>query len=217
MNQQQRLFHIGRFPMKQDVFDFISKTNHEDSLQKVIKKQKDSDIELQSHRDPEDIVFNEDEKSAPSQVIVFDDLMTEVFSNKDNESTMNLLTTKLSHHNNTSILIVCHELYPKGKNSVLFHDQLTGIHFHAIANQQKIRRYVYGFLSDDAEKRQFDYLFDEHVLRVNDSFKGNRKGSIFICFTPGLSKDRFGVRRRIGRFLTFNKCDFLVDHKTFDC
>ena len=70
--------------------------------------------------------------------------MTEAFSNKDNESTMNLLTTKLSHHNNTSILIVCHELYPKGKNSVLFRDQLTGVHLHAIANQQKIRRYVYG-------------------------------------------------------------------------
>ena len=149
-------------------------------------------------------------------MIVFDDLMTEAFSNKDNESTMNLLTTKLSHHNNTSILIVCHELYPKGKNSVLFRDQLTGIHLHAFANQQKIHRYVYGFLSDNAEKRQFNYLFDEHVLRVNDSFKGNRRGSIFIRFTPGISKDCFGVRRRIGRFLTFNECDFSVVHETFD-
>ena len=142
--------------------------------------------------------------------------MTEAFSNKDNESMMNLLTTKLSHHNNTSVLIVCHELYPKGKNSVLFRDQLTGVHLHAIANQQKIRHYVYGFLLDDAEKRQFDYLFDEHVLRVNDSFKGNRRGSIFIRFTPGIGKDCFGVCRRIGRFLTFNECDFSVVHETFD-
>ena len=89
---------------------------------------------------------------------------------------MNLITTKLSHHNNLSILIVCHELYPKGKNSVLFRDQLSGVHLHAIANQQRIRRYIYGFLSDDVEKHQFD----KHVLRINDSVNGNRRGSIFI-------------------------------------
>ena len=161
-------------------------------------------------------MFNEDEKSAPSRVIVFDDLMMEAFSNRENEATMNLLTTKLSHHNNMSILIVCHELYPKGKNSVLFRDQLTGVHLHAIANQQRIHSYIYGFLSDDAEKHQFDHLFNEHVLHINDSLKGNRRGSIFIHFTPGLCTDRFGTRRRIGRFLTFNECDFSVVHETFE-
>ena len=135
--------------------------------------------------------------------------MTEVFSNKDNESTMNLLTTKLSHHNNTSILIVCHELYPKGKNSVLFRDQLTGVHLHAIANQQKIRRYVYGFLSDDSTIFLTSMYYESTTV--------NRRGSIFIHFTPGISKDRFGVRRRIGRFLTFNECDFSVVHEMFDC
>ena len=134
-------------------------------------------------------------KSAPSRVIVFDDLMTEAFSNRENEATMNLLTTKLSHHNNMSILIICHELYPNGKNSVLFRDQLTSVHLHAIANQQRIRCYIYRFLSDDAEKRQFDHLFNEHVLHINDSLKGNRRGSIFIRFTPGLCTDRFGTRR----------------------
>ena len=142
--------------------------------------------------------------------------MTEAFSNSENEATMNLLTTKLSHHNNVSILIVCHELYPKGKNSVLFRDQLTGVHLHTIANQQKIRHYIYRFLSDDAEKRQFDHLFNEHVLQINNSLKGNRRGSIFIHFTPGLGTDRFGTRRQIGRFLTFNECDFSVVHETFD-
>ena len=75
-------------------------------------------------------------------MIVFDDLMTEAFGNKDNESTMNLITTKLSHHNNLSVLIVCHELYPKGKSSVLFREQLTGVHLHAIANQQRIRSLI---------------------------------------------------------------------------
>ena len=83
-------------------------------------------------------VYGEDEKTAPNRMIVFDDLMTEAFGNKDNESTMNLITMKLSHHNNLSILIVCHELYPKGKSSMLFREQLTSVHLHAIANQQRI-------------------------------------------------------------------------------
>ena len=65
--------------------------------------------------DAEDIVYGEDEKTVPNRMIVFDDLMTEAFGNKDNESTMNLITTKLSHHNNLSVLIVCHELYPKAR------------------------------------------------------------------------------------------------------
>ena len=77
-----------------------------------------------------------------------------------------------------------------------------GVHLHAIANQQRICCYIYGFLSDDAEKHQFDHLFNEHVLWVNDSLKGNKRGSIFIHFTPGLCMDSFGVQRHIGRFLT---------------
>ena len=113
-----------------------------------------------------------------------------------------------------SVLIVHHELYPKGKNSLLFRDQLTGVHLHVIANQQKICHYVYGFLTDDAEKRQFDYLFNEHVLHINGSLKGNRQGSIFIRFTSGMCQDQSGPRRRIGRFLTFNEHDFSMVHET---
>ena len=63
-------------------------------------------MRLMAKQDPEDVVFNEDERTAPNIVIVFDDLITEAFTNRDNEATMNLITTKLSHHNNTSILIV---------------------------------------------------------------------------------------------------------------
>ena len=55
-----------------------------------------------------------------------------------------------------------------------------------------------------------------NILRVNDSRKGNRRSSIFIHFTPGVCQDCFGVRRRIGRFLTFNECDFSVFHEMFD-
>ena len=160
--------------------------------------------------DAKDIVYGEDEKTAPNRMIVFDDLMTEAFSDKDNESTMNLITTKLSHHNNLSVLIV----YPKGKSSMLFKEQLTGVHLRAIANQQRIRRYVYGFLTNDIEKRQFDKLFNEHVLRVNDSLNGNRRGSVFIHFMPGLCTDHEGSLQRIGRFLTFNECGYSVVHET---
>ena len=110
----------------------------------------------------EDIVFGENEKTTPNRVIVLDDLMTEAFGVWDNKSMMNLLMTKLSHHNNISMLIVCHELYPKGKNSVLFRD--TGIHLHSIANQQKVKKYIYSYLSDDQEKRHYDQLFNEHIL-----------------------------------------------------
>ena len=70
---------------------------------------------MNEHRDLEQIVFSEDENNAPNRVVVMDDLMNEAFSSRDNEinSTMNLLMTKLSHHNNISVLIVCHELDPK--------------------------------------------------------------------------------------------------------
>ena len=88
------------------------------------------------------------------------------------------------------------------------------MHLHAIANQQRIRRYIYGFLSDNIQKRQFDKLFNEHVLCINDSVNGNRRGSIFIQFTLGLSMDRFGTMRRIGRFITFNESGFSVVHET---
>ena len=65
--------------------------------------------------------------------------MNEAFISRDKEvnSMMNLLMTKLSHHNNISVLLVCHELYPKGSNSVLLRDQLTGMHLHVVANVQK--------------------------------------------------------------------------------
>ena len=124
---------------------------------------------------------------------MLDDLMTEAFNVRDNEATMNLLITKLNHHNNVSILIVYHKLYPKGKNSVLFQDQLMGVHLHSIANQQKVKHYMYSFLSDNNEKKHFDQLFNEHILKVNDSLKGNCHGSIFIRFTPSPYQESMGL------------------------
>ena len=155
------------------------------------QKTNEGNMRLMAKQDPEDMVFNEDERTAPNRVIVFDGLMTEAFTNRDNEATMNLITTKLSHHNNTSILIVCHELYPKGKNSVLFRDQLMGVQLHAIANQQRTHHYIYGFLSDNAEKCQFDHLFNEHVLRVSDSLKG---GAVYSFVLPRFMYRQFWCR-----------------------
>ena len=114
VSPEQRLFHMPRFPTKQELFEFISNTSTTVVAPLLMKKEKNN-VHLQVTKDPEDDMFNEDQQSAPNRFIVFDDLMTEAFSNKDNESTMNLIMTKLSHHNNFSILIVCHELYPKGK------------------------------------------------------------------------------------------------------
>ena len=61
----------------------------------------------------------ESSHDAPHRVIVLDDLMVETFEKSENRDIMKLLMTKLSHHNNISMLIVCHELYPKGKNAIL--------------------------------------------------------------------------------------------------
>ena len=68
-----------------------------------------------------------------------------------------------------------------------------GVHLHSIANQQKVKCYVYGLLSDDNEKKHFDQLFNEHILKVNDSLKGNHHGSIFIRFTPSLYQESTGL------------------------
>ena len=167
----QHLFHIPRFPMKQEVHDFISTTS---TLPPIVSKKKDGDKRMITFNDSEDIVYNEDECIAPNKVIIFNDLMTKAFNNKGNKSTMNLIMTKLSHHNNLSVFNSVPRVISKRKSSVLFREQLTGVHLHAIANQQRIHRYIYSFLMDDAEKRQFDNLFNEHVLRVNDNLNGNR-------------------------------------------
>ena len=104
--------------------------------------------------DNKSIVCDKDESNSPNRVVVLDDLMSEAFNSKNKQvsQAMDLLMTKLSHHNNVSVLIVCHELYPKGPNSVLMREQLTGVHIHSVANSQKPRNFVKNYLSDDDEK-----------------------------------------------------------------
>ena len=103
---------------------------------------------MKEHQSMEQIVFSENEHDAPNRVIFMDDLMNEAFNSRDKEvnSMMNLLMTELSHHNNSSVLLVCHKLYPKGTNSVLLRERLTGIHLHAVANTQKVKNYVCNYL-----------------------------------------------------------------------
>ena len=81
------------------------------------------------------------ENEVPNRVIVMDNLMNEAFNSRDKEvnSMMNLLITKLSHHNNISVLLVCHELYPKGPSCVLLREHLTGMHLHAVQMRKRPR------------------------------------------------------------------------------
>ena len=142
-----------------------------------------------------------------------DDLINKAFNSRDKEvnSMMNLLMTKLSHHNNISVLLVCHELYPKGTNSVLLREQLTGMHLHTVANAQKAKNYVCNYLADEDEKCQYNQLFKEHILDVNDSVKGKRRrGSVFIKFSPSVSEEN-GLT--VGRILTFSDKDHSVIHE----
>ena len=212
---QQRLFHLNRLPSKKDLFEFIASTSNE----AIISKKESSSCKRDKHgvsisgkRDIEQIVFSENENNSPNRVVVMDDLMNEAFNSRDKEvtSTMNLLMTKLSHHNNLSVLIVCHELYPKGPNSVLLREQLTGVHLHSVANSQKARNYVHTYLTENDEKAQYNQLFKEYVLDVVDGVKGKHRGSIFIKFSPSVDNE---TGLTAGRFLTFNERDHSVVHE----
>ena len=89
-------------------------TNGEMTTKQSHKRDKHGNV-MREHRNLEQIVSSENENEAPNRVTVMDDLMNEAFNSRDKEvsSTMNLLMTKLSHHNNIFVLLVCHELYPK--------------------------------------------------------------------------------------------------------
>ena len=120
---------------------------------------------------------------APHRVIVLDDLMVETFNKSENRDIMKLLMMKLSHHNNISVLIVCHELYPKGKNAVLLREQLTGVHIHSLTNVRKIVLFIRNYLNDKGEEDQYVRLFEEHVSRVNPTVdKFNICGSNIVKF-----------------------------------
>ena len=204
VDEKQRVFHLDRFPTQDDVFDFISGT----SIYNIERKQRKSSSgggEAYYHRAPH--VYAESSRDAPHRVIVLDDLMVEAFDKSENRDVMQLLMTKLSHHNNISVLIVCHELYPKGKNAVLLRDQLTGVHIHSLANVKKIVSFIRNYLNDKKEEEQYVRLFEEHVSRVSVD-KCNRRGSIIVKFNvPSLKQGA------IGRFITFNDRDHAVVHE----
>ena len=161
--------------------------------------------------DDSDIVSKESMETAPNRVIVLDDLMNDALSSKDKsiDSTMKLFMTKLSHHNNISVLIVCHELYPKGQNSVLFRGQLTGLHLHSIADTRKARTYVHNFLTDNDEKDQFDTLHKQHVLGIKDTSERKGRGSIVVKFSPNINENGINA----GKFIMFNHNDYSVIHE----
>ena len=162
----------------------------------------------------------ESRRDAPHRVIVLDDLMVEAFDKSENRDIMKLLMTKLSHHNNISVLIVCHELYPKGKNAVLLREQLMGVHIHSLTNVRKIVSFIRNYLNDE-EEEQYVRLFEEHVSQVSPTVdKCNRRGSIIVKFNvPSLKQQQESPlgkgRVPVGRFITFNDRDHAVVHENY--
>ena len=162
LKKPQRLFHLNRVPTIEDLHEFIATTSELGGRnQKSCKCNKHS-VTVQANKcNNKSIVYNEDESNTPNCVVVLDDLMSEAFNSKNKplSQAMDLLMTKLSHHNDVSVLIVCHELYPKGPNSVLMREQLTGVHIHSVANSQNPRNFIKNYLSDDDEKNNLmNYL-----------------------------------------------------------
>ena len=135
-------------------------------------------MSISGQRDIEQILFSENKNKSPNQVVIMDDSMNEMLSSRDKEvaSTMNLLITKLSHHNNLSVLIAWVKFMTIGPNSVLLREKLTGMHLHSVANSQKARTYVCNYLTDDDKKAQYNQLFKGHVLDVVDGAKGKHQG-----------------------------------------
>ena len=163
----QRVFHLDHFPTRDDLFKFIGSTSYMNERKKVMRKRTREDKRITCQAPDHQIVYSEDNQEAPHRILVLDDLMVEAFERAKNRDLMQLLMTRLSHHNNLSVLIVCHELYPKGKNSVLLRDQLTGVHLHSLTNVKKIVNFVRNYLNDKDEEEQFKTLFSNHVSRVN--------------------------------------------------
>ena len=150
VNDSQRVFHLDRFPTQDNIFDFISSTSIYNNVEN--RKRKSDGIKITYQRPSHAYVYAESSRDAPHRVIVLDDLMVEAFDKTENRDVMKLLMTKLSHHNNISVLIVCHELYPKGKNVILLREQLTGVHIHSLSNVKKSCR-LFTIISTTKEKK----------------------------------------------------------------
>ena len=209
VDDSQRVFHLDRFPTQDDIFNFISGTSNNNIERR--RKQKLSGEKIMYSPPPTYYVYAESSRDAPHRVIILDDLMVEAFDKLENRDVMQLLMTKLSHHNNISMLIVCHELYPKGKNAILLRDQLTGVHIHSLANVKKIMSFIRNYLNDKKEEDQYVRLFEEHVSRVGGVDKCNRCGSIIVKFNvPSLKQQH---KKAVGRFITFNDRDHAVVHE----
>ena len=222
VDDSQRVFHLDRFPTRDNIFDFILSTSIYNNVENR-KRKLDGGIKITYQRLSHTYVFAESSRDTPYRVIVLDDLMVEAFDKTENRDVMKLLMTKLSHHNNISILIVCHELYPKGKNAVLLREQLMGVHIHSLTNVRKIVSFIRNYLNDKEEDDQYVKLFEEHVSRVSPTVdKCNRRGSIIVKFNvPSLKQQqqesplKKGRAPPVGQFITFNDRDHAVVHENY--
>ena len=210
----QRVFHSDHFPTRDELFEFVGSTSNEGGKTSRKRTSSGESKKRITYQAPNhQIVYGEDNQLAPHRILVLDDLMVEAFEKPENRDLMQLLMTRMSHHNNLSVLIVCHELYPKGRNSVLLREQLTGVHLHSLTNSKKAISFVRNYLNDKGEEDQFKDLFSEYVGRVNPiASKTDRRGSIIVKFNvPSVQSDR--GRKAIGRFITFNDKDHAIVHE----
>ena len=61
---RRKIFHLNRFPQKQEIFDFIAKTTNDVGKKKGKKRRKNSEVMIMPNK--EGIVFGEDEKTSPN-------------------------------------------------------------------------------------------------------------------------------------------------------
>ena len=75
-SQQQRVFHLDRFPMQDDIFNFISGTSNNNIERR--RKRKSSGEKMKYSPPPKYYVYAESSRDAPHRAIILDDLMVEV-------------------------------------------------------------------------------------------------------------------------------------------
>ena len=144
-SQQQRVFHLDRFPTQDDIFDFISGTSNYNIERRSCKRKSSGGGEnIKYSPPPKYYMYAESSRDAPHRVIVLDDLMVEAFDKLENRDVMQLLMTKLSYHNNIRADRVP-RIVPQGKECRIVEGPIDGSP-HSFVGQREEDRVVHSKL-----------------------------------------------------------------------
>ena len=80
VDDSQRVFHLDRFPMQDNIFDFISSM----SIYHNVRKRKSDGVKIAYQRPSHAYIYAASSRDAPHRVIVLDDLMVEAFGKTEN-------------------------------------------------------------------------------------------------------------------------------------